>query len=157
MLFSEAVKITGESEKARRLENYFLGSLFASVHGSIGEWTLHFYDPKTHKTVNCTVHENRTVELEAESPALGRLEKLDISRVKISPDEAVQAALADCNMPPVQTLLTLAMKAGAPVWTVSLISAALSVSSYDVSAEDGSIKEKRIASMMQRFNSAGRN
>ncbi|MBI4019367.1 MAG: hypothetical protein HY364_03870 [Candidatus Aenigmarchaeota archaeon] len=157
MLFSKAVKIAGESEKTKRLENYFLGSLFASVHESIGEWTLHFYNPKTHTTVNCTVHENGTVEVEAETPALSKLEKLDIATVKISPEKAVQIAVADYSMPPVQTLLTLAMKAGVPVWTVSIISSALSVNSYDVSAEEGVLKEKRIATIMQRFNSLERN
>ena len=155
MLFSEAVKIAGESGKIRRLKNYFLGSLFASVHESMGEWTLHFYNPESHTTRNCTVALDGTVELEEDVPALNALKKLDVTTVKITPEKAMQTATEDYGIPPVQTLLTLSMKGG-PVWTVSIISAALTVTSYDISAETGAIMETRTASIMQRFNSSER-
>ncbi|MBI4014869.1 MAG: PepSY domain-containing protein [Candidatus Aenigmarchaeota archaeon] len=149
MLFSEALKKAEEST-GKKLEGYFLGSMFASLapQQEISEWTLHYYNPGIKRGIDVTV--SGTVSVEESIPSR-ETAPLDVSLVKISAHDAVATAMKHCAGDISRILLVL-HNPGAPVWNVNVISSSLNATTFTVDAAGGEILVSKSTSLLQRFN-----
>lgn len=125
-------------------KGYFLYSVFSSIKaasGGIDEWVLHFYGKG--KALDCYVNEELVVE---ESQSLGEPVELDITKVKVTANKALETVGKNKNA---MTVL-FSLHGNPPVWTINFITASMSVTTFDVDAETGKIIRKKTVSILKR-------
>lgn len=122
-------------------KGYFLCSIFASIKDvEISEWILHFYGGG--KALDCYVSDKVVVE---ESQSLGEPVELDAGKVNISASKALEIA---GRRPAITTLLSL--HGAPPTWTINFITAAMSVTTFDIDAGTGKITREEMSSILKR-------
>ncbi len=150
MLFAEALK-KAQAFAGKKFEGYFLGSMFASLAKEgeeINEWTLHYYNSGNKRDIDVTVSENVRME---ESASSREMAPLDVSLVKISGHDAVEAAMAQ-YAGDVSRILLVLHNPGRPAWNVNVISSLLNATTFTVDAASGEILVSKSTSLLQRFN-----
>ena len=143
MELEEALHKAGGFIKEAKGKGYFLSSVFSSIKSPdeiIGEWVLHFCGKG--KALDCYVSEELVVE---ESHSLGEAKELDTRKVKVSATEALETAGRRNAI----TIL-LSLHGSPPVWTINFITAAMSVTTVDVSAETGNITREETTSILKK-------
>lgn len=146
MEFEEALHKAGGFIKEAKGKGYFLSSVFSSIKNPaeiVSEWTLHFCG--NGKSLDCYVTGNNIVV--EESHSLGEAKELDTGKVKVSATEALATA-GRGNKNAVTILLSL--HGSPPVWTINFITAAMTVTTIDVSAETGKIIREETTSILKR-------
>lgn len=154
MRLEDAARRVEDNEQVKRLGNFFLGSVFASLTevSDVKEWTMLYYNPATRNVVDCMVNE-KYVTVGEETPAINEMEKIDVTDAKISIDKAFK--IINFAKKPVNILISLHKKeinkAKRTVWTIGMITQDMSVTSYDVDAITGKILKEETTSLIRRL------
>ena len=153
LLLTDAIEKAKKDPDVEKLmmDGYFLGSVFATAKDSIKEWILHFYSSKKNKVIDC--HVGDVVALGEETDALKRMKKLSLDRLKITAETALDTAKEKFKGRTINILITLHRKESV-VWTVNMISSALTATTYDIDAETGEIIDENVTSLITRYSRA---
>ncbi len=137
--------------KVMSLDNYFLASIFSITEEGkdITDWTLLFYNPETKKTRDCFVNDS-FVTLGDEMPAQKDMKELNAANMKIGVVEAMDTALKNFNKKIINILISL-HTAQQLVWTITLVAADITATSFDIDAETGKVLKEETVSLMKRL------
>jgi hypothetical protein len=151
MELQEAVKRAMKDVKVTSLKNYFLASVFSITeeHKGIKEWTLLFYNPSENKVRDCFVNE-KFVTLGEEQAAQKSLAEVDAKKVKVKVEKALELAKAKYNKKTINILVSLHKKESL-LWTITMIGADITATSYDIDAATGKLIHEDTVSLMKRI------
>ncbi len=152
MLLIDAIRKAEKDRLVRKLsKNHFLCSAFAFIKDdSVNEWVLHYFSPESKKMVDCIV--GSAVNIGDETPAIKEMEKLDAKKVKVSSDRAIKIAGKGFEKKTVSSMISLHKK-DKVVWTVSMITQDMIITSFDIDALTGKITDKKEESLLRRQGS----
>ncbi len=139
-------------EKMLGKKDFFLCSCFASLKdfSPAGEWTVIFYNPGSRNVIECTC-DGKSAEISGESPALNESERLDKACIMKDDAYAINKVKEDFEGRLVNLLVSLHMKGGRTVWTLSAVTQELSVTIYDIDAGTGEILRKETSGLVKRL------
>ncbi|MFH0832906.1 MAG: hypothetical protein V1900_04255 [Candidatus Aenigmatarchaeota archaeon] len=128
-----------DDKVSKKADGYFLVSCFAAVRNDkINEWVLHFFNPKTNKTVDCFV--GKDAEIGEVSDAIKEMKKLEIANVKISAEQALSR---------VDKTGQIFMILHNCVWTINVIETDMSVTNYEIDANSGKVIKKDSSNLVK--------
>lgn len=150
MELKDAIEKAGRSEDIKSLKDYFLCSCFAYLKGvkdKISEWTLLYYSPKSRMVIDCFVGDE--VIVGEETPPISEVEKPDFSEVTVTAEDALETASKNFSKGTINVMITLHSK-GTAVWTISMITADMMVTIFDIDAKTGKIIKEEATSLVRR-------
>ncbi len=144
MEFDEALLKAGSFLKEAESKGYFLCSVFSSSTTSVfAEWIFHLSGKE--KALDCCVKGDAIQVDEAHS--IGVPEKLDMEKVKITAAKALESLISKHKNP---LTILVSLHGSPPVWTINFISAAMTATAYDISAETGEMKREETTSILRK-------
>ena len=154
MLLMDAIRKAENDKLVKKLSrDHFLCSAFAFIKDAdVKEWTLHFFSPERKTMVDCFVSD--TVTIGEETPAIKDMQELDTCRIKISSERALEIVKKKFDKKAVSSMISLHKKEKI-IWTVSMITQDMMVTSFDMDALTGKIIEKKEESLIRSQEKIG--
>ena len=148
MLLIDAIRKAEKDRAVKELsKTHFLCSAFAFIKDDgVKEWVLHYFSPESKKMTDCVV--GSSVNIGDETPAIKEMEKLDAKKVKVSSDKAIKTAGKDFDKKKISSMVSLHKK-DKIVWTVSMITQDMMITSFDVDAMTGKITGRKEESLLR--------
>jgi uncharacterized membrane protein YkoI len=152
MLLADAVRKAENDKLVKKLsKDHFLCSAFAFIKDDdIKEWILHYFSPENKKMVDCFV--SNTVTIGDETPAIKDMKELNPGKIKITYKKAVTIIKKNFEKKIVSSMISLHQKEKI-IWTVSMITQDMMITSFDLDAITGEIIEKKEESLIRRSSS----
>lgn len=149
MRVMDAIRSAEEAMRGR--EDFFLCSCFVSLKefSEPDEWTVLFYNPKNGNVIECTCSESG-VGVSGETKAMSGIDRLEKGMILKDENYAIEKVRDDISGKPISILVSLHMKDGAAVWTMSAVMQTLSVTMYDINAETGDIIRKETTGLVRK-------
>ncbi len=149
MQVKEAISRAEKEEKIRKLHGYYLGSCFACLKARepIIEWTLLYYNPEKKMAVDCFVND-KFVTVSEETRPLKDIEKMDMDEVHIGVEKAME--LTNYRKKIISILITLHRREKM-LWTINMIGADFSATTYDVDTKTGKILREETTSLIRKL------
>ncbi len=133
-------------------QGYFLVSAFTMLapDEEICGWKLHYYNPKRRDIHSFMVEKD--VIYENVSPAMSESKKLNLDKIRILAEDAIEEAKKGFEDEVLKIMLTARFdqELGKNVWSVNLVRKDMSICSFAVSGEEKKILSKKEISLMKR-------
>ena len=151
MELQEAVERAMKDPKVTSLRDYFIASVFSITdeNKDIKSLTFLFYNPEGKKVRDCIV-DGSSVDLGEEQQAQKEMSPISVEAAKISIGEALGIARKHYSKKIINILVTLHMKEKL-LWTITMIGADITATSYDIDAVDGQLLHEETTSLMKRL------
>ena len=154
MLLIDAIRKAENDKLVKKLsKDHFLCSAFAFVRdGDVKEWILHFFSPERKKMVDCFV--GNSIIIGEETPAIKDMQELDTGKIKVSSERALKIVEKNFEKKIVSSMMSLHGKENI-IWTVSMITQDMMITSFDIDAVTGEIIDKKEESLIRSQNKIG--